>query len=79
MKLPAARCGTFGEGEYCVLETEGQEGGLLMAVELLNILMACSQQMNDLLIGTVAHRKPDDLRRRASKNAQTKKVLVARD
>jgi len=62
-----------------LLEAEGQEGGLLMATELLNILTTCSQQTNDLLIGTVAHSKPDDLRRCASNNAQTKKILVARD
>jgi len=50
-----------------------------MAAELLNILMTCSQQTNNLLIGTVAHSKPDDLRRRTENNAQTKKILVARD
>jgi len=62
-----------------LLEAEGQEGSLLMAIELLNMLTTCSQQTNDFLIGTVAHSKPNNLWRRASNNAQTKKILVARD
>ncbi|HSL06165.1 MAG TPA: hypothetical protein VK901_21835, partial [Nitrospiraceae bacterium] len=64
---------------YDLLEAEGQEGGLLMTTELLNTLTTCSQQTNDLLIGTVAHSKPDSLRRRAANNAQAKEILVARD
>ena len=35
MKLPTASCETFGEGAYCGLEAEGQEGGLIMDVETL--------------------------------------------
>ena len=48
-------------------------------MKLFDILVACPQETDYLIVGTVAHRKPHDLRRRTSNNAQTKKVLVARD